>query len=67
MSQQTESRKRALKVALARLDMTAKGFAEAQGITQTQLYEVLRGRRVSPRLSAAIDALIERADREAAA
>ena len=66
MPQETPPRKRAFKVALARLDLTAKGFAEQQGITTVQLYKVLNGERESRKLTAAIDALIARADEEAA-
>lgn len=56
------SRKREFKVALARLGLTAKGFAEDQGVSQTHLYAVLNDERPSGRLTSAIDALIARAE-----
>jgi predicted transcriptional regulator len=65
MSQETPPRKRAFKVALAQLDMTAKAFCEQQGISQVQLYAVLGGKRESARLTAAIDALIATAEQAA--
>ena len=67
MNATTHSRKRAFKVALARLGRTAKGFAEEQGISQSHLYAVLNGERDSDRLTSAIDAFIASAEKTATA
>lgn len=54
------ARKARFKAALAYARMTAKGWCESQGITQTQLYAVLNGERESARLIGEIDAFIDK-------
>lgn len=59
MLNRTERRRRQFKAAMVAAGMTLSAWAEEQGVTHTHLNYVLRGERKSPRLEAAIDAVIK--------
>jgi hypothetical protein len=58
MARRTGSRKERFAAALARAGQTHARFAALHQVTYQHLYLVIRGKRRSPRLEAAIDAFI---------
>lgn len=56
--QLTMSRKARFRAAVALARITAREWCEEQGISQSHLYQVLRGTRTSPPLTKKIDTFI---------